>query len=190
VNTEEIMHLYRETGVLLEGHFLLTSGRHSGQFLQCSQIMQWPHLAERLAREIGARFSGERIDGVVGPALGGIILAYEVARALGVRGVYAEKENGRMTLRRGFFVRKGERFLCVEDALTTGASVRMIMDVVRESGGVVAGVGVLSDRSGGQVDLGARLEALTTLSVDSFAPEDCPLCRAGLPLTKPKSAAR
>lgn len=188
MTTEEILQLYRDTGVLMEGHFLLTSGRHSNVFLQCSQVMQWPHQAEKLAKAIAERFAGVKVDTVVGPALGGITLAYEVGRALGARAIFVEKENGKMALRRGFALQLGERVLCVEDALTTGGSVQLAMDVVREAGAEVVGVGVLADRSGGQVDLGVRMESLVTLKVESYLPEECPWCRAGMPLTKPKAA--
>lgn len=188
MTTDDILKLYRDTGVLKEGHFLLTSGRHSNVFLQCSQVMQWPLKAEGLGKAIAQRFAGVKIDTVVGPALGGITLAYEVGRALGVRAIFVEKENGRMALRRGFTLQPGERVLCVEDALTTGGSVQLAMDVVRENGAQVVGVGVLADRSGGTVDLGVPMESLVTLKVESYLPEECPWCKAGMPLTKPKAA--
>lgn len=184
---EEIMQIFHQTGALLEGHFLLSSGRHSDRYFQCALVLQYPEQAARLARELAGRVQLPTIQTVVSPALGGVIAGYEVARALGVRGIFAERENGRMTLRRGFSISPGEKVLVVEDVVTTGGSVREVMQVVREAGGVVAGVAALVDRSGGRVDFGVPLWSLVQLEVQSYAPADCPLCRRELPLVKPGS---
>jgi len=187
---QEVLDIFRRTGVLLEGHFKLTSGRHSPMFLQCSQLMQYPGEAGPVAEALAAMLAGVGVDAVIGPAMGGIVLGYEVARALGKRAIFAERQDGVMTLRRGFRIEPGERFVVVEDAVSTGGSVREVIDVVRQAGGEVVAVGVLVDRSGGKVDFGVPSYALSTLEVPSHAPEDCPLCRDGVPLTSPKSAPR
>lgn len=189
MNEEQILKLYRSTGVLLDGHFKLTSGKHSPMFLQCSQVMQYPDKAGPLAAELAVKLKDVAADAVIGPAMGGIILAYEVGRALGKRAIFAERQDGTMTLRRGFWIKPGERFIVVEDAVSTGGSVREVIDVVKERGGVVVAVGSLVDRSGGKVDFGVPSATMVTLEVPAYAPDDCPLCRAGVPLTLPKNAA-
>jgi len=183
-----LMTLFRETGVLLDGHFLLTSGRHSPQFLQCSQLMQYPTQAALVAASLARRFVTSDIDVVVGPAMGGIILAYEVARQLGVRALFTEKHDGELVLRRGFRLKRNERVLVVEDAVTTGGSVRQTIQEVEAAGGRVVGVGVLVDRSGGEVSFGVPHHALLELDVPSYDPDECPLCDQGIPLVRPKDA--
>jgi len=185
---DEIIDLLKRTGVLQEGHFRLTSGRHSPTFLQCSQVMQYPHYAEMLCRQLAAPFQGSGVQTVIGPAMGGIILAYETARALGVRAIFAEREEGKMHLRRGFSMTPGERFLVVEDAVTTGGSVNEVLELLAEAKARVVGVAMLVDRSGGRVGFGVPQEALVTLDIPSYSPAECPLCRAGVPITYPKSA--
>ncbi len=186
---EEILGLLRSAGVYLEGHFRLTSGRHSPAFFLFSQAFQDPRVAERLGQAVAALFAGEGVEAVAGPALGGIILAHEVARALGVRSLYAEKVEGGMAFRRGFRLRPGERVLVVEDAVTTGGSVRRVLDLVRAAGAVPVGVGAVVDRSGGGADFGAvPFRALARVDVPSYDPDGCPLCRAGIPLVAPKDA--
>lgn len=190
LSEEEVLQIFRRTGVLLEGHFRLTSGRHSGRYLQCAQVLQYPEYANALCREIARHHMGQKVEAVIGPALGGVIIAYEVARALGARALFAEREGGVMTLRRGFTLNPGERVLVVEDVITTGGSVREVLDIVITAGATPAGVGVLVDRSAGTVDFGLPLKALVSLNVESYPPEDCPICREGrLPLVKPGSRA-
>lgn len=185
---DEVLRILRETGTLMEGHFLLTSGRHSGQFLLFSQALQFPPVAERLCRAMAEPFREAAVETVIGPAMGGVILAYEVARALGVRAMFAEKAgDGSMALRRGFRLRPGERVLVVEDAVTTGGSVEKVLAVVRDAGGVPVGVSVIADRSAGAVDFGLPMRALVTLDIPSWLPADCPLCRQGLTLVRPKA---
>lgn len=187
LSKEEIVSIFRETGAMLTGHFRLTSGRHSDRYFQCALVLQHPVHAEILCRELASRFTGENVAAVIGPAMGGIIVAYETARALGVRGIFTERENGVMALRRGFRIKPGEKVLVVEDVITTGGSVREVIDLVRNLGGEVVGAGVLVDRSNGTVDLGVRKEALLTIEVVSCDPGDCPLCREGIPAVKPGS---
>lgn len=184
---DEVVAIFQTTGAMLTGHFRLTSGRHSDQYFQCALVLQHPGHTEALCRELASRFAGEKISAVIGPAMGGIIVSYEVARALGVRSLFAERENGVMALRRGFSIEPGEKVLVVEDVITTGGSVREVMEVVRGLGGKVAGAGVLVDRSNGTADLGVRTEALLTTAVVSYDPEECPLCKEGLPAVKPGS---
>lgn len=184
MNETEIMTILEKTGAYLQGHFLLTSGRHSDRYFEKFRVLQYPHYAAQLCGEIAHRFQHTAVDVVVGPAVGGIIIAYEVARHLGTRAMFTERENGKMTFRRGFTITPGERVLVVEDVITTGGSVREVLEVVEKAGGQVQGVGVLVDRSNGRVDLGYRLEALLTVDVSSYLPEDCPLCAANVPLTQ------
>lgn len=189
---DEVLTLLRDTGVLMEGHFQLSSGRHSHRYLQCARVLQYPVLAERLGRELAGRWrdvAGETggISAVVGPALGGILVAYEVARGLGARALFTERQEGRMTLRRGFTIAAGEAVLVVEDVITTGGSVREVLEVVSRWGGRTVGVGALVDRSGGLADLSVPVRALASLTMESYPPADCPLCRRGVPVQKPGS---
>lgn len=176
---EAIMQIFTQTGALLQGHFILTSGRHSNQYMQCARVLQYPDYTEQLARVLAGYYNDDRIDLVVAPAMGGIIVAYEVARQLGVKAVFCERQEGRMTLRRGFTIEPGQRVLVVEDVITTGGSVKEVMDVVRDLQGDVIGVGVLVDRSGGKVDFGVKTKAALSMEIESFPAEDCPLCREG-----------
>ncbi|NPV27703.1 MAG: orotate phosphoribosyltransferase [Firmicutes bacterium] len=184
---EEALAMFKEDQALLEGHFRLTSGRHSDRYMQCALVLQHPDHTARLGEELARRFRGQRIDLVIGPAMGGIIVAYEVARALGVRALFTERENGVMSLRRGFTIKPGEKVLVVEDVVTTGGSVQEVIEVVKGQGGEVVGVGVLVDRSNGQVKFGVQQEAVLTLDVVSWPAEECPLCKEGLPVVKPGS---
>lgn len=184
---EEIQELFEKTGVLLTGHFILTSGRHSERYLQCAKLLQYPALAEKALKELAQNFRESEVDTVIGPAIGGIIVAYEVARALSARALFAERENGVMTLRRGFSIEPGEHVLVVEDVVTTGGSVKEVIDVVRSCGGEVVGVGALVDRNGNRVDFGVPFYSLLSLEVESYPPEECPLCKKGLPAQKPGS---
>jgi orotate phosphoribosyltransferase len=184
---EEVAAIFQNTGAMLTGHFLLTSGKHSDRYFQCALVLQHPDHTGTLCRELAAKFAGENVSAVIGPAMGGIIVSYEVARALGVRSLFAERENGAMTLRRGFSIRPGERVLVVEDVVTTGGSVREVIEVVRKLGGEVVGAGVLVDRSNGTVDLGVRKEALLVTQAVAYDPAECPLCKQGIPAVKPGS---
>jgi orotate phosphoribosyltransferase len=187
LTSEEVVSIFEKTGAMLSGHFKLTSGRHSNRYFQCAKVLQYPVHTGALCRELAARFAGENISVVIGPATGGIIVSYETARAIGVRGIFTERENGVMSLRRGFSIDPGERVLVVEDVITTGGSVLEVIDVVRSLGGIVVGAGVLVDRSGGKVDLGVKKEALLVTETISFDLEECPLCRDGIPAVKPGS---
>lgn len=171
--------IFARAGALLSGHFLLTSGRHSNRYMQCAQVLQYPEYTEELARHLAEGFAGQKVDIVVGPAMGGIIVSYEVARQLGVKSIFTERENGAMVLRRGFSMQPGQKVLVVEDVVTTGGSVKEVIEVVKASGAEVIGVGVLVDRSGGQVDFGVPLKSALTMDIQSWEAEECPLCQQG-----------
>jgi orotate phosphoribosyltransferase len=188
---EDVLKVFEENGALLKGHFLLSSGLHSDRYLQCALTLQHPALAEKLCAELAAKAKADtsigRIDLVIAPALGGVIVAHEVARALGVRALFTERQEKTMTLRRGFQIKPGERCLVVEDVVTTGGSTWEVMEVVAQYGGVTAGAGSLIDRSGGAVNLGVPRHALATLKVPTYKPEECPMCQAGSAPVKPGS---
>ena len=170
MNRDEVVEKFRRTGALLEGHFVLTSGLHAAQYLQCALVLQHPAEAEAFGRAIAAQFRDAGAETVVSPAIGGIILGWEVARALGVRSIWTEREEGRMTLRRGFAVRPGERVLVVEDVITTGGSTRETCDALRAAGALVVGAASIIDRSGGRSDVGVPRVALATLEVPAVKP--------------------
>jgi orotate phosphoribosyltransferase len=180
----EVKELFVTTGAILEGHFLLTSGRHSLLYVEKFQVLQHPRYTEQLCQALAAKFSAAKIDVVIGPVTGGILLAHEVGKALGTRAIFTERDSDLMALRRGFFIDPGERVLVVEDIVTTGGSVQEVINVVKEQGGIVAGVGLLVDRSGGNVDFHAPTEALLHLDVPSYLEKDCPACRLGQLMTK------
>lgn len=187
LTSDQVLGLLREAGALLEGHFLLSSGLHSPRYIQCARLLQHPALAERACGALAEKVRAlGAVDAVVGPALGGIIVAYELARALGVRGLFAEREQGRMTLRRGFRIAPGERVLIAEDVVTTGRSSLEVAAVVDACGGNVVGVACLVDRRA-QDDLTLPLVSLVKMAIETHPPETCPLCRRGLPLVKPGS---
>ena len=181
----EVKEMFIAAGAIMEGHFLLTSGLHSPMYVEKFNVLQHPECTEKLCRALAETFRDEKIQTVVGPMTGGILLAHEVGKALGTRAIFTERENGRMTFRRGFALEKGERVLIVEDIVTTGGSVKEVIDVVRENGGVPVAVGMLVDRSGGKVSFGdVPYHALLHLDVTTYAPEHCPLCEKGTPMTK------
>ncbi len=185
---EEILHILEEKEVLLSGHFKLTSGRHAAYYMQCARLLQYPEIAGPLCEQLASYFAGQGITVVVGPAIGAISLSYEIARALGVKSVFAERENGVMTLRRGFSVSPDDKVLVVEDVVTTGGSVKEVIALMREIGADIAGAAVLVDRSAGKIDLGVPLRSLVSLEIESFDEAECPLCKEGkTPAIKPGS---
>lgn len=177
LDSAQVESLFIQSGALMQGHFLLASGRHSARYIEKFRILEQPRLASRLCAELARRFAGQGIECVAGPVTGGIILAFDVARHLGCRAIYAERDAGGQSfeLRRGFRLRSGERVLVVDDIVTTGGSVFKVIETVRAAGGDVAGVGLLGDRSGGTVDFGVpRFEALLQLQIESYAPDEVP----------------
>jgi orotate phosphoribosyltransferase len=188
LSKEQAVKIFTEAEALLNGHFKLTSGRHSNQYMQCAQVLKDPASTEVLVKDLAENFKDDGIELVVGPAMGGIIVAYELARQLGVNGIFCERENGQMTLRRGFVIKPGQKVLVAEDVVTTGGSVKEVMEVVRARGGEVVGVGLLVDRSGGKVYFGVKKAAVLTMDIESWDPEVCPLCAKGeMPAIKPGS---
>ncbi|SDY58995.1 orotate phosphoribosyltransferase [Thermoactinomyces sp. DSM 45892] len=175
------------TGVVKEGHFLLSSGRHSKQYMQCAQLLQHPSDAEQAGQAIANLFRDLEIDVVVGPALGGVVIAHEVARALGVRCLFAERKEGVMELRRGFEVEMGERVLAVEDVVTTGGSVQEVVTLLEGMGADVVGIGSIVDRSQGKTPFTVPYRALMPIEIQSWEAEECPLCAEGTPVVKPGS---
>jgi orotate phosphoribosyltransferase len=187
ISQKEILEIFTKTGALMDGHFELTSGLHSQKYFQCALVLQHPHYATKLCLEIAGRFKKEGVTVVVGPAVGGIIVAYEVGRALGVRAIYGERENGRMVLRRGFAISKDDRVLVVEDVITTGGSAKEVIYNVWESGAFVVGVGAIVDRSGGTAKFEVKCESLAKLDIDTYYPVECPLCAGNVAVVKPGS---
>jgi len=184
---KEVLFVFEEMRALHKGHFKLSSGLHSEKYLQCALVLQYPEVAEKMAKALAAKFEGLGVDVVIGPALGGVTWAYEVARAFKARGLFTEREDGKMTLRRGFSIENGERVLVVEDVVTTGGSTKEVIDVVKKLGGVVVGVGSIINRSDKAVDFGVPFQYLARVKVGTFQEQDCPMCKAGAPVTKPGS---
>lgn len=187
MNAEQVIDAFRETDALLEGHFRLTSGLHSTVYLQCARVLQFPDKAEDFGRALAAQFAGQGITLVASPAIGGIIIGHEVARALNARFIWTEREEGKMTLRRGFTVKPAERTLVVEDVITTGGSTRETIEALRQAGADVIGAASIIDRSSGEVDLGLPRVALASLRVRSVDAVDCDACKLGEPIVKPGS---
>jgi orotate phosphoribosyltransferase len=191
--SDPVLSLFVERGALLEGHFLLSSGLHSPRYLQCARVLMDPVAATRLGGALAERLrdalSGQRPGAVVAPALGGVLVAHEVARAFGCRGLFTERQDGVMTLRRGFALEKGEPVVVVEDAITTGKSTREVLDAMAASGARVLAVGSLVDRSVGDVDFGVPRRSLLRLEVPTYSAEACPMCAGGSRPVKPGSRA-
>ena len=182
---KEVEDLLIETSAIMEGHFLLTSGLHSPRYVEKFNVLQKPVYTEKLCRAMAEKFKDANIETVVGPVTGGILLAHETGKALGTRAIFTERENGKMTFRRGFTLHEGERVLIVEDIVTTGGSIREVIDVVKEHGGIPVAVSMLVDRSGGKATFGdVPSTALLHMDVQTYKPEECPLCKAGIPMTK------
>jgi orotate phosphoribosyltransferase len=186
-NENNILEIFKKTGALLQGHFLLTSGRHSNMYFQCAKVLQYPEYTEQVCKIIADHFKDYNIDTVISPAMGGIIVGQEVARQLNKRSIFAEREDKKLTLRRGFTINQGEKILICEDVVTTGGSVYEVIDIVNEQGGEVVGVGFIVDRSNGKVNFGYPQKSTMKMEVISYIPEECPLCKENIPLVKPGS---
>jgi len=184
---KDVLKIFDKYNALLTGHFKLSSGLHSEKYLQCALVLQHPEAAEALAKELAKKFADGKIDVVIGPALGGITIAYEMARSIGVRGLFTERQDGKMVLRRGFSIKPGEQVLVVEDVITTGGSTKEVVEVVKSLGGQVIGVGSIIDRSTAPIDFDAKFKSLAKIKVDTFKDGECPLCKRNIPVTKPGS---
>ncbi len=187
LSDETILQIFRDTKALLEGHFELSSGLHSQRYIQCARVLQYPEYASILCQQLSKKFRHLGVTTVIGPALGAVVVAQEMGRALSVRSIFSERKDGKMTLRRGFELAMGEKILAVEDVITTGGSLKEVLELVKEVGGDVVSVGALVDRSQGKVDFGVPMETLIQLDVETYDPKDCPLCKSGVPIDKPGS---
>ncbi len=182
---QEVRDLLLATNAIMNGHFLLTSGLHSPHYVEKFNVLQHPAYTQRLCEAMAEKFRDADIETVVGPVTGGVLLAHETGKALGTRAIFTERENGKMTFRRGFSLHPGERVLIVEDIVTTGGSIQEVIDVVREHGGIPVAVSMLVDRSGGKAKFGdVPATALLHMDVETYAPEECPLCKQKIPMTK------
>ncbi|MFY9198997.1 MAG: orotate phosphoribosyltransferase [Acutalibacteraceae bacterium] len=189
ITNERVTEVLKEAGVLLEGHFLLTSGRHSNKYLQCANIFRNTKYSEELCAALAEKYKDDDIQLIIGPAMGAVQMAYEVSRNFGCENFFTERdENGKMQLRRGFSIKPGQRVLVVEDVVTTGGSVREVVEYIQQNGGVVAGVGSIVDRTGGNIDFGVPFKAVYSVDVQSWYKDECPLCKEGkIELVKPGS---
>lgn len=187
MNENDLLSRFRQSGALLEGHFRLSSGLHSPGYLQCALVLQHPRHAEAIGAAIADRVRELGATAVLSPALGGIVVGQEVGRALGLRAIFAERQDGALTLRRGFVLGPEDRVLVVEDVVTTGLSTRETIQVARDAGATVVGAAAIVDRSGGRHDLGVPFHALMPMALPTYPPEACPLCAEGSPVLKPGS---
>lgn len=182
-----IQEILKECEAMLEGHFLLSSGKHSNRYIQCAKLLQYPDKSEIVLREVANKLKDLDIDVIVGPAMGGVVVAYELARQMGKKGIFTERENGEMTLRRGFTINKGDKVIISEDVITTGKSTKEVIKVIEELGGEVLGVACIVDRT--SESIGYPVYSAIKLEVESFNADECPLCRENIPYTKPGSRA-
>ena len=187
LTNEQVLDILKEKDAVLEGHFLLTSGRHSDRYVQCAKLFQYADTSEKICESLAEGLKDMDIDAVVSPAVGGILMGYEMGRQLGVRNIFTERVEGKMALRRGFTVAQGEKLLVVEDVVTTGGSVKEVIALMRELGAEIVGVASVVDRSAGKVDFGVPYKAALSMEVVSFEPEECELCKAGSKPVKPGS---
>lgn len=187
MTNEEVLNIFKKTGAFLEGHFILTSGFHSPHYFQCAKVLQYPEYNTLFASEIAKHFANQKIDVVVTPAVGGIVLGTEVGRILNARTIFTERENGKMTLRRGFELNEQENVLVCEDVVTTGGSVFEIIEIVKEKNAILAGVGFIIDRSNGKVNFGCNQHSLASVEVIKFPESEIPDWLSNIPVTKPGS---
>ena len=184
---EEIIKIFQDSGALLEGHFKLRSGLHSNRFFQAAILLQWPQTATTVCEALAAKFKDTEIDTVISPAVGGLIVGQEVGKALNCKAIFADKENDNLILKRGFSIKPGEKVLVAEDVITRGGRVQQTIDLVREHGGEVVGVAVIVDRSGGNASFDVEHKSLIKLELETYDPENCPLCEKNMPIERPGS---
>ncbi|MFA7232143.1 MAG: orotate phosphoribosyltransferase [Victivallaceae bacterium] len=184
---QELIKIFHDSQALLEGHFKLRSGLHSNRFFQAALLLQYPDVAEKVCRHLAEKFKTCKIDAVISPAVGGLIVGQEVARALGVKAIFADKEEGELVLKRGFTIKPGEKILVAEDVITRGGRVQQTIDLVRSFGAEVVGIAVIVDRSGGAAQFDVPHQCLIKLELETYDPDNCPLCKNGLPMERPGS---
>jgi len=184
---KEAFEIFKKSEALLEGHFLLTSGLHSPNYFQCAKVLQYPDYAEKFCSVIAEHFKSQKIDCVISPAIGGIVVGQEVGRLLRTKAIFAERQDGQMNLRRGFEIKKGERVLAVEDVITTGGSIKEVINLVRQIGGIVVGAAFIVDRSAGKTSFDVPQFSVLQMDVITYTKEQCPLCAQNVPLVKPGS---
>ena len=187
MNRSEIINVFKDTGALLDGHFVLTSGRHSSSYFQCARVLQHPQYLTHFAEMIAEHFNKEKIDAVISPAIGGVVLGTEVGRIINTRTIFAERKDGDMCIRRGFKIEPGENILIVEDVITTGGSVGEVMDQVTKHKGLISGVGVMVDRSNGSVILHPNQFSIIAMEAKSYGPDEVPESLSAIPVQKPGS---
>jgi len=187
LSQSDILNMFNTSQALLEGHFVLTSGKHSPNYFQCAKVLQYPEYLSKLCREIAGHFQSKNIETVISPAIGGVVVGTEIGRQLNVKTIFAERKEGTMMLRRGFEIKKGERILVVEDVITTGGSVKEVIEIAKGYGAEICGVACIVDRSNGKVKLAEDQFSLLPMEVIMYAPENCPLCKQQIPLVKPGS---
>lgn len=184
---DEVLEIFKKSGALLTGHFLLTSGLHSDEYFEKFQVLQYPEYVQILCKKLADKFKGKKVEVVVGPTVGGVIIAYEVAKNLGVKAIFAEREENQRVFKRGFYINENQKVLIVDDILTTGKSIFEVIDLVKKYKADIVGIGVLLDRSGGAVKVDYDLKPLVTVFAKTFKPEECPMCQKGEPIYKPGS---
>ena len=187
ISEDKIRDIFTETGVIQKGHFELSSGRHADKYLQCAKVLQYPKYADMLGEKIANLWQDTEIDVVIGPALGGVVISYTAGRALKIRAVFSERKEGQMQLRRGFDIKPTENVLVVEDVVTTGGSVREVIELLEDFNTNIVGISSLVDRSGGEVEFDYPFKSLLQINVASYRPEDCKLCQNNVPINKPGS---
>lgn len=187
ITPKAVLEMFQNNNALLKGHFLLSSGLHSERYLQCALVLQYPKLAKKLGQALAEQFKAAAVDVVISPAMGGLIIGHEVAKALGVRFIFTERQDGQMTLRRGFTISPGEKLIVIEDVFTTGKSTKEVIEVVKGTSGQVLGVGAIINRAEKEIDFGVPAQYLLALQVKTFEPAKCPWCKEGLPFFKPGS---
>ncbi|MCL1987856.1 MAG: orotate phosphoribosyltransferase [Firmicutes bacterium] len=185
-NIEQIL---TDCEAILHGHFLLTSGRHGDIYMQCAKVQQYPNHMELIAKAIAEGFQGETVDIVIAPAVGAIVFGYELARQLNAKAIFAERQDGKMTLRRGFEIPQGAKVVAAEDTITTGGSILEIIEIIRQNKANLLGAASIVDRTGGEINLGTKLVSAYSKKIISYTAEECPLCKAGEPIVKPGSRA-
>jgi len=184
---KEVEKILFDCGAFLKGHFLLSSGRHSEYYIEKIKIIHYPEKVQTLCKELVNKFSNIDFDVVISPAMGGIVLGYEVAKISAKKFIFTQRENNKMTIRNGFELHPDEKVLIIEDVMTTGRSVFEVIDCIKEKGARIIGIGLIVDRSGGKVDFGFPTKSLLTLNIKTYQPEECPLCKKNIPITKPGS---